>query len=93
MDNSLRLVSYIADIGDILVLMTRRRSAADEGNGSSNTTESSAASTDDSAESITRIIPNTSQQPPSKVICHLFESGEVRATEIFKHMEVFENPY
>ena len=52
MDHALRTISYIADIGDLVVLMARRRMLP----------------TDD---------PNSLQKQP-KMICHVFESDEVK---------------
>lgn len=55
MDHALRTISYIADIGDLVVLMARRR-----------------------------YVPQDVEEPPKvnrtpKMICHVFESDEVRA--------------
>ena len=54
MDHSLRSISYIADIGDLLVIMARRRIMPQDG------------------EEI-QVIGST-----PKMICHVFESEEVR---------------
>lgn len=55
MDHSLRSISYIADIGDLLVIMARRRLVPNEG------------------EDPMQVIAAT-----PKMICHVFESEEVR---------------
>jgi hypothetical protein len=54
MDHALRTISYIADIGDLVVLMARRR-----------------------------FVPHDVEEAPKinrtpKMICHVFESEEVR---------------
>lgn len=54
MDHALRTISYIADIGELVVLMARRRPTPGE-------VESN----------------NVIHQTP-KMICHVFESDEVR---------------
>ena len=54
MDHSLRSISYIADIGDLLVIMARRRIMPQDG------------------EEL-QVIGST-----PKMICHVFESEEVR---------------
>ena len=58
MDHSLRSISYIADIGDLLVIMARRRIMPQDG------------------EEI-QVIGST-----PKMICHVFESEEVRTYNI-----------
>lgn len=72
MDHTLRTISYIADIGDLLVLMARRRQPLlSTANGSSNACATSPSATDASAESkYKRSIP--------KMICHVFESEEAQ---------------
>ncbi len=57
MDHSLRSISYIADIGDLLVIMARRRMLPNEG------------------EDV-QVIGAT-----PKMICHVFESEEVKGGE------------
>jgi hypothetical protein len=54
MDHSLRTISYIADIGDVLVIMARRRVVTSPGE-----------------ESLRR-------KRQAKILCHVFESEEVR---------------
>lgn len=57
MDHSLRSISYIADIGDLLVIMARRRIIPSDG------------------EDV-QVIGTT-----PKMICHVFESEEVRGAK------------
>ena len=57
MDHSLRSISYIADIGDLLVIMARRRLIPSE-----------------SAAAEENIVLGSAP----KMICHVFESEEVR---------------
>ena len=64
MDHSLRSISYIADIGDLLVIMARRRPQV--GGGPSG--EAGAAAGEDAVQ----VIAST-----PKMICHVFESDEV----------------
>ena len=59
MDHSLRSISYIADIGDLLVIMARRRIMPQDG------------------EEL-QVIGST-----PKMICHVFESEEVRIVFLF----------
>ena len=54
MDHALRTISYIADIGDILVIMARRRILASPD------------------ETLLR------RRRQAKILCHVFESEEVR---------------
>lgn len=59
MDHALRTISYIADIGDLVVLMARRR-----------------------------FVPHDVEDPQKinrtpKMICHVFESDEVRSRLAF----------
>lgn len=66
MDPPLRTISYIADIGDLVVLMARRplsRPAAD----TADEQPSSAAAT---------ATPTTHPQPAPRILCHVFESAE-----------------
>lgn len=65
MDHSLRTVSYIADIGDILVIMARRRLIT---------------SPDD-------MLGRRKRQ--AKVLCHVFESDEVRIYLLVAHHSSF----
>ena len=62
MDHSLRSISYIADIGDLLVIMARRRPQVGGPSG-----EPGAA-----GEDAVQVIAST-----PKMICHVFESDEV----------------
>jgi len=64
MDHSLRSISYIADIGNLVVLMAKRRAItnnSDNSNGSSNDHEACAIS-----------------KRQIKMICHVFESEEAQ---------------
>ncbi|KAL5278025.1 APBA1 family protein [Megaselia abdita] len=80
MDHALRTISYIADIGDLVVLMARRRFVP------SATTTSTASPSDGNIET-----PATSSSPDGdappitqpknrtpKMICHVFESEEAQ---------------
>uniref|UniRef100_A0A0X3PJQ7 Protein lin-10 n=1 Tax=Schistocephalus solidus TaxID=70667 RepID=A0A0X3PJQ7_SCHSO len=89
MDHSLRFISYIADIGDILVLMTRRHPVIQHQQSSpggksptDQSTASSSTTTDEARVNAAHERPSGAsseqQQPPSKVICHLFESDEAQ---------------
>jgi hypothetical protein len=64
MDHALRTISYIADIGDLLVIMARRRPAP----------------TDD-----VQVIGTT-----PKMICHVFESEEVRKEKNYSKLGMYE---
>ncbi|CAF3509105.1 unnamed protein product [Rotaria sp. Silwood1] len=66
MDHSLRSISYIADIGDLVVLMAKRRYIQNENNGTGN---------DDSNGTTTRRVVSINQ----KMICHVFESDEAQS--------------
>ena len=57
MDHALRSISYIADIGELVVIMARRRILPQDGEEA-------------------QVIGTT-----PKMICHVFESEEVRVTE------------
>lgn len=61
MDHSLRTISYIADIGEILVIMARRRLIGSPGD----------------TDSMRR-------RKQAKIICHVFESDEVRLSYFFQ---------
>ncbi|CAF3067366.1 unnamed protein product [Rotaria socialis] len=67
MDHSLRSISYIADIGDLVVLMAKRRylqQTDDNNNGN-----------EESNENSTRRVVSINQ----KMICHVFESDEAQS--------------
>ncbi|CAF3966934.1 unnamed protein product [Rotaria sp. Silwood2] len=66
MDHSLRSISYIADIDDLVVLMAKRRYIQNENNANSN---------DDSNGTTTRRVVSINQ----KMICHVFESDEAQS--------------
>lgn len=63
MDNALRTISYIADIGNIVVLMARRRMPRSASQDCIETTPGA---------------PEAKKQ--YKMICHVFESEDVRLT-------------
>lgn len=69
MDPALRTISYIADIGDLVVLMSRRQPIP-----------ASTSNVDDNLEARDTIPPlaaDTSQTAPApKILCHVFESRE-----------------
>ncbi len=64
MDHSLRSISYIADIGNLVVLMAKRRVVTACAN------EGSSSSIDEYS--------NNSSKRPVKMICHVFESDEAQ---------------
>ncbi|CAF3428476.1 unnamed protein product [Rotaria socialis] len=64
MDHSLRSISYIADIGDLVVLMAKRRYIQNDNNGN-----------DDTNGVNTRRVISVNQ----KMICHVFESDEAQS--------------
>lgn len=90
MDHSLRTISYIADIGDLLVLMARRRIASSSSGGddkltATNTTTGSPSSTGDQMGSSGGSSSTSSsgansilKQRVPKMICHVFESEEAQ---------------
>ncbi|UJR37903.1 hypothetical protein I4U23_030591 [Adineta vaga] len=67
MDHSLRSISYIADIGDLVVLMAKRRYLQH--------TDDSVNGNEDSNETTTRRVVSINQ----KMICHVFESEEAQS--------------
>ncbi|CAF1178772.1 unnamed protein product [Adineta steineri] len=67
MDHSLRSISYIADIGDLVVLMAKRRYLQH--------TDDNTNGTDESNETTTRRVVSINQ----KMICHVFESDEAQS--------------
>ncbi|CAF1136782.1 unnamed protein product [Adineta steineri] len=66
MDHSLRSISYIADIGDLVVLMAKRRYIQNDNSGDGN---------DDTNGTATRRVVSINQ----KMICHIFESDEAQS--------------
>lgn len=66
MDHSLRSISYIADIGDLLVIMARRRVLP---NGAGGAGVGAAGAAEDDSMHVIGTTP--------KMICHVFESEEV----------------
>lgn len=61
MDHSLQMISYIADIGDIVVLMARRKLKVQDGEVASNSSSSS----------------SSRPQKKCLMICHVFSSEDV----------------
>lgn len=85
MDHALRTISYIADIGDLVVLMARRRfvpqdvDSGDSGGGGNNTSGgnlSGASQTGATPPQKTTGGPKGNRTP--KMICHVFESEEAQ---------------
>lgn len=78
MDHALRTISYIADIGDLVVLMARRRFVA------SAATASAATATTDTEDDGGGGMPSSSSSASAKpnrtpkMICHVFESEEAQ---------------
>ena len=83
MDHALRTISYIADIGDVLVIMARRGPISSDNN--NNLTEPSNDSSNGLSNSSngkieldgkasSHLSANHSQ---AKICCHVFESDEV----------------
>jgi hypothetical protein len=78
MDHALRTISYIADIGDLVVLMARRRfvpqdvDSSDSGGGGSNSKQATNGGTTPNSKSV----PKGNRTP--KMICHVFESEEAQ---------------
>lgn len=71
MDHALRTISYIADIGELVVLMARRRCFL---------THQPSDSTAESAlipSSVNGIDKTANNNRTPKMICHVFESDEV----------------
>lgn len=73
MDHALRTISYIADIGELVVLMARRRCFLTH-QPSESTTETALV-----PSSVNGIDKAANNRTP-KMICHVFESDEVRYT-------------
>jgi predicted metalloprotease with PDZ domain len=67
MDHSLRSISYITDIGNLVVLMAKRRIVHDE---------SSSSSSDDKTTQMTQAVKANIIN--IKMICHVFESDEAQ---------------
>lgn len=61
MDHALQMISYIADIGDILVLMARRKRKGQDGDAAANSSSSS----------------SSGPQKKCLMICHVFSSDDV----------------
>uniref|UniRef100_A0A667XJR7 Amyloid-beta A4 precursor protein-binding family A member 3 n=1 Tax=Myripristis murdjan TaxID=586833 RepID=A0A667XJR7_9TELE len=65
MDHSLQMISYIADIGSIVVLMARRKLANRKGQESDNSSSSSSS-------------PSSAPQKKCCMICHVFSSEDAQ---------------
>ncbi|XP_052899969.1 uncharacterized protein LOC128306478 [Anopheles moucheti] len=86
MDHALRTISYIADIGDLVVLMARRRfvpqdvdstdSSGGAGNGSGSHTARDVAGSGSTPSQKLASGPKGNRTP--KMICHVFESEEAQ---------------
>uniref|UniRef100_A0A182T9M4 Protein lin-10 n=1 Tax=Anopheles maculatus TaxID=74869 RepID=A0A182T9M4_9DIPT len=86
MDHALRTISYIADIGDLVVLMARRRfvpqdvdstdSSGGAGNGSGSHTVSHVTGSGSTPSQKLATGPKGNRTP--KMICHVFESEEAQ---------------
>uniref|UniRef100_A0A182W5I0 Protein lin-10 n=1 Tax=Anopheles minimus TaxID=112268 RepID=A0A182W5I0_9DIPT len=86
MDHALRTISYIADIGDLVVLMARRRfvpqdvdstdSSGGAGNGSGSHTVRDVAGSGSTPSQKLASGPKGNRTP--KMICHVFESEEAQ---------------
>lgn len=61
MDHALQMISYIADIGDIVVLMARRKRKGQDGDPAPNSSSSS----------------SSGPQKKCLMICHVFSSADV----------------
>lgn len=61
MDHTLQMISYIADVDDIVVLMARRKLKGQDGDGASSSSPSSSSKTQDKCI----------------MICHVFSSEDV----------------
>uniref|UniRef100_UPI003AAC98C0 amyloid-beta A4 precursor protein-binding family A member 3 n=1 Tax=Centroberyx gerrardi TaxID=166262 RepID=UPI003AAC98C0 len=74
MDHSLQMISYIADIGTIVVLMARRKPTNRKGQDSDSPTNSSSLSSSSSSSS------SSSAGPQKKccMICHVFSSEDAQ---------------
>nr|CDS27964.1 amyloid beta A4 protein [Hymenolepis microstoma] len=80
MDHDLRTISYIADVGSILVLMVRRpHPAAPPKNAAAvNNTDNSPTPSTSTATPSDEFPDADRPLPPAKIICHLFESDETQ---------------
>lgn len=85
MDHALRTISYIADIGDLVVLMARRRfvpsatttSTASPSDGNTEPPTSSSPTNNDGDSVPANPVTQTKNRTP-KMICHVFESEEAQ---------------
>jgi len=66
MDHALRTISYIADIGDLLVVMARRGPVT-----------ASSPTTSDSSTTLSSSAAGAASHSQTKICCHVFESDEV----------------
>lgn len=77
MDHALRTISYIADIGDLVVLMARRRFVHSDPCSAADNESSGNAKEKDSKENGSSSASNKQNRTP-KMICHVFESDEAQ---------------
>ena len=77
MDHSLRTISYIADIGDLLVLMARRRVAGSSGSSCVPEDKTPEVNCSSGSSSLSGGSSLLKQRLP-KMICHVFESEEAQ---------------
>lgn len=74
MDHALKTISYIADIGDVLVIMARRRFLASSSAASSPTSNSLEAG--GGAGLPPGLAGGGGSRRQTKIVCHVFESDE-----------------
>lgn len=74
MDHALQMISYIADIGDIVVLMARRKRKGPDGDPASNSSSSSSS---------------LGPQKKCLMICHVFTSEDVSQSIFLENLEAF----
>ena len=78
MDHALRTISYIADIGDVLVIMARRGPISNNDTNNNeldnNNSTNGKIELDAKAVASSHLPTNHSQ---AKICCHVFESNEV----------------
>ena len=88
MDHALRSISYIADIGDLLVIMARRRlvppgNAAAGADGAAGNQAANGGAGGASAITSTSAIDDVQVIGTTpKMICHVFESEEVSISDL-----------
>lgn len=75
MDHPLKTISYIADIGNIVVIMARRRSVK---------------TLDEAVEESGVSVDGEGKRQPRKIICHVFETEDVSNAIIKIKFQSFE---